>query len=153
MSKLLSPSHLGLKSFQMPLALYLCWSLLWSYCSTLQLSKLYLSDLIHLDDLTQDTSPRCLWTCFYFKDSVTLCSPSGKQLCLCLLILKEHAIHTNIFCSFEQKKMFNSLWNHWLPPDLQCLFLSFRTDYLLGLNESQIGLWILSRPQSVESTL
>lgn len=50
------------------------------------------------------------------------------------------------------KNMFSSLWNHWLPPDLQCLFFSFRTGNLLVLNESQIGLGILSRPQSVEST-
>lgn len=39
-----------------------------------------------------------------------------------------------------------------MPPDLQCLFFSFRTGNLLVLNESQIGLGILSRPQSVEST-
>lgn len=63
------------------------------------------------------------------------------------LFIPTSSVHLN------KKKRFNSLWNHWLPPDLQCLFLSFRTDYLLGLNESQIGLGILSRPQSVESTL
>lgn len=50
------------------------------------------------------------------------------------------------------KNMFSSLWNHWLPPDLQYLFFSFRTGNLLVLNESQIGLGILSRPQSVESS-
>ena len=50
------------------------------------------------------------------------------------------------------KNMFYSLWNHWLPPDLQCLSFSFRTDDLLVLHESQIGLGIISRPQSVEST-
>ena len=50
------------------------------------------------------------------------------------------------------KNMFNSVWNHWLPPDLQCLFFSFRTDNFLVLNESQIGLGIISRPQSIEST-
>lgn len=65
--------------------------------------------------------------------------------------LRAHNSYQHLFLFIWTKNMFHSLWDHSLPPDLQCLFFSFRTDnsqYWM----SQIGLGILSRPQSVEST-